>query len=248
MPYRFATERPDYSDLSSGRVFHSLPGHPAFPVRLASEIFQRCLARWQTAGVPEPPVLYDPCCGAAYLLTVLVYLHGPLIQTVIASDADPKAVQLAGRNLALITVEGLDRRIGELMEMRERYGKASHQAALESARRMREKIGRLPRIPLLVFQADAGNSTDLQHGLNGSKADIVITDIPYGRHSEWQGNLREGPHPVRAMLDALLGSLSPTGLAAVVAGKDQKISHESYRCIERFQIGKRQIVILKPGT
>ena len=50
MQYLYATERPDYSDLASGRVFYSLPGHPAFPIRLASEIFQRCLAFRRAAG------------------------------------------------------------------------------------------------------------------------------------------------------------------------------------------------------
>lgn len=39
MEYRCATERPDDSNLSSGRVFYSRAGHPVFPVRLASEIF-----------------------------------------------------------------------------------------------------------------------------------------------------------------------------------------------------------------
>ena len=50
MQYKFAKEQPDYSDLASGRVFYSLPGHPAFPVRLASEVFQRCLAHREDAG------------------------------------------------------------------------------------------------------------------------------------------------------------------------------------------------------
>ena len=43
MEYKFASERTNYTDLASGNVFYSLPGHPAFPVRLASEIYQRCL-------------------------------------------------------------------------------------------------------------------------------------------------------------------------------------------------------------
>ena len=38
------TEKDDYADYSSGHVLRSAPGFPAFPVRLASEIFQRALA------------------------------------------------------------------------------------------------------------------------------------------------------------------------------------------------------------
>src|SRR5438128_795255 len=40
MPFKFAVERENYADYASGKVFYNLPGHPAFPVRLASEIFQ----------------------------------------------------------------------------------------------------------------------------------------------------------------------------------------------------------------
>lgn len=59
MPYRFATERRDYSDYASGKVFYALPGCPAFPVRLASEIFQRCLEIRAAEDATQPCVLYD---------------------------------------------------------------------------------------------------------------------------------------------------------------------------------------------
>jgi len=103
MQYQYAKERLDYSDLSSGRVFYSLPGHPAFPVRLSSEIFQHCMAIRETAyKVSKPCVLYDPCCGAGYSLSVLGYLHGEKIQQLIGSDVDEKAVAVAKQNLGLL--------------------------------------------------------------------------------------------------------------------------------------------------
>ncbi len=246
MPFRFALDRPDYSDLASGRVLYSLPGHPAFPVRLASEIFQRCFALWKNGNPSELPMVYDPCCGAGYLLTVLAYLHGDLIRALAASDIDPKAVEFAQRNLSLLTIAGLDRRIGELAADHARYGKELHLLALESAHRMRKQIDRMSPLPSRVFQADAGNPADLQRGLSGSKVDLVITDIPYGRHSEWLGRLHDDPHPIRELLNSLLAVLSPTSLVAVASDKAQKISRESYRRIERFSIGKRQVVILIP--
>ena len=55
MEYKFANEHANYADLASGHVFYSLPGHPAFPVRLASEIYQRCLALRGTGNLS----LYD---------------------------------------------------------------------------------------------------------------------------------------------------------------------------------------------
>src|SRR5260221_6622392 len=105
MQYQYVKERVDYSDLTSGRVFYSLPGHPAFPVRLASEIFQHAMAiREVIYKVSTPCVLYDPCCGAGYSLSVLGYLHGEKIQELIGSDVDEKAVALAKQNLRLLNI------------------------------------------------------------------------------------------------------------------------------------------------
>src|SRR5512145_486888 len=131
MQYKYVKEQLDYSDFSSGRVFYSLAGHPAFPVRLASEIFQRCVAqRERMYQVSTPCTLYDPCCGAAYHLSVLAYLHREHIREVIASDLDEKAIALAERNLGLLHLDGLDKRILELSNMLEKYGKDSHREAL----------------------------------------------------------------------------------------------------------------------
>lgn len=44
MPYRPATARSDHRDLASGFVLRSAPGYPAFPVRLAQELFLRAAA------------------------------------------------------------------------------------------------------------------------------------------------------------------------------------------------------------
>src|SRR4026209_1860119 len=100
MQYKYAKDQLDYSDFTSGRVFYSLPGYPAFPVRLASEIFQRCIAiRKTTYNDLTPCTLYDPCCGAAYHLCILACLHGEHIREIICSDVDEKAVALAKRNL-----------------------------------------------------------------------------------------------------------------------------------------------------
>jgi len=39
MSYRMVPVRADHRDLASGFVLRSAPGHPAFPVRLAEELF-----------------------------------------------------------------------------------------------------------------------------------------------------------------------------------------------------------------
>lgn len=248
MPYQYVKEQPDYSDLASGRVFHSLPGHPAFPVRLASEIFQRCMARREAIYKESTRcVLYDPCCGAAYHLSVLTYLHREYIQEVIGSDVEEKAVALARRNLELVSTAGLDRRIVELSEMFERYGKDSHKEALRSAQVLRNNsLTLVEKYPVRarVFRANATESREIYNNIEAKSVDVVFTDVPYGQHSYWSSSA--GIDPIQAILDVLINVLSRTGIVAIASDKQQKVSHDRYQRLEQFQIGKRRVVILKP--
>lgn len=249
MQYKYVKEHQDYSDYASGRVFHSLPGHPAFPVRLASEIFQRCIARREEIYHDASRcVLYDPCCGAGYHLSVLAHLHREQIREVTGSDIDAKAVELAGRNLELVTTAGLDKRMAEISEMIERYGKESHREALESAQTLRKQAAALEAdypIEVRVFRADATDQSQIAAKVKAGTVDIVFTDLPYGFHSDWAD--ATSANPPRAMLDALLGVLSSSSIVTVASDKQQKVAHEGYQRLERFQVGKRQVVILKPG-
>ena len=244
MQYKYAKENLDYSDFSSGRVFYSLPGHPAFPVRLASEIFQRCVAiRKAIYETSTPCVLCDPCCGAAYHLSVLAFLHGEHVQKIIASDVNEKAVAVAKRNLGLLSLAGLDNRIDEITKMLEQYGKDSHKDALRSANILKSKLFMLPETN--IFQANVISSKEILNHVKTKSVDIVFTDVPYGQHSHWRDadNLSD---PLKSMLDALLGVLSSSSIIAVASDKQQKVSHENYQRLEQFQIGKRRVVILKP--
>jgi 16S rRNA G966 N2-methylase RsmD len=251
MQYKYEKASRDYSDLASGRVFYSLPGHPAFPIRLASEIFQRCMAGRESIYKNRTPcTLYDPCCGAAYHLSVLGYLHGKNIREIIASDIDEKAVALAKQNLGLLSVAGLDQRIGEITKMFEEYHKDSHQAALASAHILKNKIiGLAQERPMAtrVFQASATDRKTILNNIKAKSVDIVFTDVPYGQHSQWRvSNPSELLHPLKSMLNALMGVLSSSSIVAVVSDKHQKVAHKSYQRVEQFQIGKRRVVILKP--
>jgi hypothetical protein len=251
MQYKYAVEQIGYSDFSSGRVFYSLPGHPAFPVRLASEIFQRCLAqREKQYGTSAPCTLYDPCCGAAYHLSVLGYLHGEHIQKIIASDIDEKAVELAKRNLGLLSIDGLHGRIRELSDLSEQYGKESHREALRSAAVLQSRLSVLIEkhsIETRVFQASATDGKTILHNVQPGSVDIVFTDVPYGRHSRWSiTELARSPDPLTSMLEVLLPVLSPASIVAISSDKGQKTCHDSYQRLEHFQMGKRRIMILRP--
>ena len=253
MKYRFVRDRENYQHYASGRVFYGRPGIPAFPVRLASEVLQRCLAVRRTYGLAERCVLYDPCCGGAYHLSTLWYLHAQDIRSIVGSDIDQNALALARRNLALLSRVGLNKRIAEISQLLVDHGKASHAEALASARLLYERLCALLEsfsVETRLFCADATDDGMLTRELGGTRVDVVFADVPYGRHSEWQA--RDGGHGDQKsfmwrMLDALQGILSTDAVVAVAADKGQKIAHERYDRLQRFRVGKRQIAILAPN-
>ncbi|NUM46112.1 MAG: hypothetical protein HUU38_15515 [Anaerolineales bacterium] len=248
MPYQFVPEKADYTDFASGRVFYNAPGHPAFPVRLVDEMFQRALALRRANGQTGPVTLYDPCCGAAYHLAVLGYLHGPALATIIASDVDGEILNVARRNLALLTPTGLAQRLNELETLAAQFGKESHRAALETVARFQHILQDQKPIPTHLFQADATQPAEITPHLPTHPVDLVLTDVPYDQHTTWHlpAALRASSQsPVWHLLDALQPTLSRHTLLALAADKGQKIAHEAYQRLARFQIGKRHMVFLR---
>lgn len=248
MEYRFASERPDYSDLASGRVFYSIAGHPAFPIRLGSEIFQRCLALHQATAPGAPLVLYDPCCGAGYLAATLAYLHAEALSEVITSDVDEKAAGVARRNLGLLQPAGLAQRRAELAALLQQYGKPSHQQALASAQVLHARVEALAAgrpLPTRVFTANALDPQALRGNLPPASVDLILTDVPYGEHSQWAGSpAAAGAGPLAALQAALRSLLAPGGLLALITDKQQKAPRADWRRLDHFQVGKRRVEIL----
>jgi len=251
MPYRFAQEHQDYSDYASGRVFYAAPGHPAFPVRLVSEVFQRCQALRQKQGLSAPVTLYDPCCGSAYHLSTLAYLHWFEIGTILGSDIDPEILPVAARNLGLLTPAGLEERAGEIAKLLDLYDKPSHMEAAISVKRFAAELKQHhPPHPIqtCVFQADATNRQQMLTGLNGQAIDLVLADIPYDQQSHWQSpNETPGASLLEPMLAALLTILTSHSVVAISSDKGQKCLAPGYQRVGSFQIGKRLVRLLQPG-
>ncbi len=147
------------TDLASGQVLHSVPGMVCLPVRLAAEVFGRCLC---TLGQTRCTALFDPCCGGAYHLAVLALLHPGSIGTVIAGDVDPRAVELATRNLALVSVQGMANRLSELEKLATEFGKASHVGSALSARRLLKRLEHAPTITTRTAVGDATLASDVE--------------------------------------------------------------------------------------
>jgi 16S rRNA G966 N2-methylase RsmD len=242
--YQFATERESYEDYSGGRVIYGLPGTTGFPVRLASEAFQRCVARLTDKGVMPPYAFYDPCCGAAYAATVLGYLHGDQIRRIHTSDVSREAVELARRNLSLLTPRGLDNRMNELRALIEQFGKQSHREALESGSRLKSKLDRLPHaIKTECFYFDILGDGELPKEVG--KVEVVLSDPPYGEITNWQGTTG-GINPYQKLLDNLRGVLTPSSVVALTARKRQEVTYAGYRRLKDIKIGKRRMLLLEP--
>ncbi len=253
MDYKYTQAHASYERYAAGGVFHSAPGLTAFPVRLSVEIFRRCQAIRSAQGAQGPAVVYDPCCGGAYHLATMAYFNWDQIAGIYASDIDDAALGVAARNLALLTLDGLDRRMAELTGLYEQYGKASHKSSLEHAeellQQLVEAVCRHP-LPTQLYRADATDPGAIAAVLQNVKVDIVLTDIPYGRLAGWGAGSRallDGGDPVHQLLESLRPVLSGTSVVAVAAAKKDKVAHGCYTRLARFQVGARQIVILRPA-
>lgn len=239
MEYRYC-ENKNFEDLASGRVILHRAGCPNFPVRLAQEIFGRCLSHLDDPG---RVCLYDPCCGGGYLLTVLGFLNSEKIEALIGSDINDEAIRLADENLSLLDQEGLGQRIRQLEHLRLLHNKDSHAGALNSAFRLRRLLADAAHGPeRRIFKADILSDQPLRD--QRFKADIIFTDVPYGNLVEWQsGNQRQVN-----LLDQLLPVTKEKTVVAICSDKSQKFQSDRFRRVEKQVVGKRLFQIFRAGT
>jgi 23S rRNA (guanine2535-N1)-methyltransferase len=238
--YQF-TSNVNYEDYSSGRVLYGATGATNFPVRLVSEIFQRSKYYLENQGRAGPYTIYDPFCGAGYSLTVLGFMHGEDIKHILASDVNDDILNVAEKNLSLLTEEGLDRRIQELKNLESNYGKESHREALVSAERLRSKL-RPQGIASDFFRANI--LTDKLSSMKLDEVDLVIADLPYGKLSQWSGGAH-GLSFAQQFLNSLHGQVRNECLISISFNKKQEVNFEGYRKIKSFKLGTRKILILQ---
>ncbi len=155
----------NYADFASGHVLYSAPGHPAFPVRLSLELFERARLLTGRSRVG----LWDPLCGAGSIVTTLGLARGEAITQVLATDISEAATTLAAKNLGLLTDDGLRRRARFLAER-------SDDRAEAAARLCKLRRGVQP-ITTTVSVIDATREVDVRLvALDG--IDVVIADLP----------------------------------------------------------------------
>jgi tRNA G10 N-methylase Trm11 len=237
MPYLFA-KKTNYEDYASGRVIYHQSGLSTFPVRLASEIFERASAHLDKR---EHISLYDPLCGQGYLLTVLGLLHGEKLASIHGSDINESALQAASKNLSLLGKEGLLQRQQEISALFRQFQKSSHQEALESVSKFIELIEKRQYSPQSeLFHSNLLESCPKQ--LKENPADIIITDVPYGSMVDWQGSAGD---PMKLFLKNISEALHSGSVLAISFDKSQKVRSPLFKRLERFQVGKRRIELLR---
>ena len=231
MQYKHAANA-NYEDLSAGRVIYHKTGYAHFPVRLASEIFMRCL---EFRNEPYEKIrLYDPCCGGGYLLTVLGFLHNDKIRAIYGSDVSDDAVYTAENNVNLLSAKGLVRRKEQLEAMYIAHGKESHADAIKSIEKLSAMVQN--NIQCSVYKRDILSIAEQPNP--GLTADVIITDVPYGNLITWSSN---APAAINTMLDNVLKNISENAVLAICSNKQQKINNTNYKRIKKLQAGKRKI-------
>lgn len=231
MEYKYG-KKGNYEDFSAGRVLYNVKDMTNFPVRLAQEIYGRCL---QYSQKKDNICLYDCCCGGAYLLTVLGFLNQDTISEIIGSDINTEILDIAKKNLSLLSIEGINKRIAEIEQMIANYKKQSHIEAKDSAIRLKSLLSN--NIKFKVFQCDALNAINLH-----IKPDIIITDVPYGHIVNWGGNEEDA---IDKLLDSLYEICSSDTIIGLCMNKKQKVRNEKFIRLEKEQIGKRRFEILR---
>lgn len=244
MAYRMVTERANHVRFAGGFVLHSAPGFPAYPVRLAQELFLRGLSH-----LPERPVtLWDPCCGSGYLVTVVGLLGRGHLRAIVASDVSPAAAELAAKNLALLGPGGLSRRAAQLRARSAEFGKAVHAEAAEAsdllARELTEQGGPLAAS---AATADLFDTRSMRRILPAPGPGLVVTDVPYGRQVHWGGAVPVDVDPLQAAVANLCAVLDDHAVLAVTA-ETRKIDLGAGSVIlERFRVGTRAGVVARVG-
>lgn len=224
-------ENGNFEDFASGRVLYGGSGIPNFPVRLLNEIYGRAVGYLEKK---DDIVVYDPCCGGGYALTVLGFFHNGEIGKIYGSDIDVNMVNCAKKNVSLLTPVGLNTRKEELARLHAEYGKDSHREALASCERLCGMLVR--RIPTEVFQADCTKE------LPAIFPDIIITDVPYGNLVEWEGGESVS---LDEMLERLWAISHDNTILAICMDKKQKVNCEKWKRLEKQNIGKRKFEILR---
>jgi hypothetical protein len=141
-----------------------------------------------------------------------------------------------------VSETGLDARSAELDERAERWDKPAYAAAAQAARRLARRL-REDDVPHAVGQADALDPGQLRRVLGDRRPGLVITDVPYGERTAWQGP--HGATGVPGLLRAL-ATVLPEDAVIAIAVRGRRISlGDGPRPRTTFKIGTRTVALYR---
>lgn len=231
MIYRFA-EKKSFQYLAAGSVIKSYKGNTNFPVRLGYEIFNRCLYYIDNK---EKVTIYDPMCGSGYLLTTIGLLNFNKISKIYGSDINEEVINVARKNLRLLTIEGIKEREKEIQYLLETYSRESFKIGLQHITAFKDIVSK--DMDFELFKRDIFDKNivfDL-------KPDIIIMDFPYNNLVKYKGNYS------KSKLEEQIVSLAEkNAIVAIIKNKEQKLTIKpNLQRLEMIKVGKRVIEIYK---
>lgn len=166
--------------LAAGHVLRWRQAIPRLAPEAAAILFERYL---DVAAPPARVTVRDPFCGNGVILALLQAAYGEWVASLEGADVDRDALDMTTSNLDLLNVPAaLERRIGVLEQQRLVTGNSRLDEAIADGRRLleRSRVGRPP------YSLELANALDASRTTPGEpRADVILTDPPYGRDSLW---------------------------------------------------------------
>jgi 23S rRNA (guanine2535-N1)-methyltransferase len=234
MIYRFA-EKNSFQYLAAGSVIKSYKGNTNFPVRLGHEIFNRCL---QYIDNKEKVTVYDPMCGSGYLLTTVGLLNFNKISKIYGSDINDEVINVARKNLRLLTKEGIKEREFEIQYLLDNYNRESFKIGLQQFKAFNDIVNK--DLDFELFKRDLFEES-IKFDI---KTDIIIMDLPYNNLVQYQGDYSKNK-----LEEQIVSLTRKNTIVAIIRNKEQKLSINSdLQRLEKIKIGKRVIEIYKNAS
>jgi hypothetical protein len=231
MIYRFA-EKNSFQYLAAGSVIKSYKGNTNFPVRLGHEIFNRCL---QYIDNKEKVTIYDPMCGSGYILTTVGLLNFNKISKIYGSDINDEVINVARKNLRLLTIEGIKKRENEIQHLLDNYDRESYEIGLQQITIFKNIVNK--DLDFELFKRDLFEESVK----SDIKADIIIMDLPYNNLVNYQGNYSKNK-----LEEQIVSLTQKNTIIAVIKNKAQKLTiNSTLQRLEKIKTGKRVIEIYK---
>jgi hypothetical protein len=184
------------------------------------------------------------------LLATIAYRHWANLRRVTGSDFDEEVLLIAERNLSLLTRGGLNAKIEFLRAAQDRERRPSRDAALRNVQLCLDRLETLEEmhsVEYSLFHADAGSPLEVAAGMMDSKADIVMTDIPYSGLSNWKGSLgklQSRPAALNSLMESIRPILAPNAIVAIISPKADDVSHPAFCRHRKLKLGKRSVTFL----